>query len=258
MIKIKNIKTLSSISLDFLLVQFSIEDTEEDLSNYEFNIYRSNSPRSEFIKVANNIRTFEFKDYSANLSVYAPRHYYKVEAVNIITRETLQTEPYLALFNHTPDHVAFAVKEQYQMYLENILNNPDIYIFLRKRFGQKCHVCWDDIRLQSKSDSCVACYNTGYSGGYFAPIQIKYCAMSPEGSIQTSEDIFDAGERQSPRQIWINNYPLVYPGDIIMDNNNHRYRIVQVQQTSKSGFILRQILVIERLPLSDIAYKLFI
>jgi len=202
------------------------------------------------------VESFEFKDFAVNLQSMSPRYYYKIETVNTLTGQSTFTEPRMALLNTTPDNVALAVQEQYKIYLDGVIDNPFIFIFLRKRFGRKCPVCWDDIRLQSKSDNCKSCYNTGYAGGYSKPVMDKYCAMSPDGGMQMAEDLFDAGERQAPLQIWIGNHPIIHPGDVLADINNRRYRVTQVQQTSKSGFILRQILVIERIPFSDITYNL--
>jgi len=67
MVQIKKINIINTLSLDFLLIQFEIEDTEEDLNNYEFDIYRSNSPEGDFELISSNVESFEYKDYTVNL-----------------------------------------------------------------------------------------------------------------------------------------------------------------------------------------------
>ncbi len=256
MITIKSINVINNLSLDYLIVKFTCDDTTENLADYVFDIYRSQSPEGPFEIVAQDLSSFEYIDNTVNLYKTSVKYYYKVKVKNIVTLEEQFSDIIGQLLSHNPDNIANTVIHEYNVYLDNVVDNPEYIVLIKKRFGQKCNVCWDDVRMQPRTTDCLSCYGTGYTGGYLDPIRIKGSNISGEAGMQISVDTSDVGESKQPIQIWIKNYPIVQPGDIIIDNMNRRYEINQWKPTVKNGYILRQILTMYELPPSNVAYKI--
>ena len=62
MINIRNLKALSDMSLEYLVVNWEIDDTTESLRNYRYDIYRCIG--------ADNENEYEFLDKQINKSQY--------------------------------------------------------------------------------------------------------------------------------------------------------------------------------------------
>jgi hypothetical protein len=255
MITIKQINVINALSLDYLLVQFRVEDTVEDLSNYKFDILRSTSPSSGYEVIVSDLDKFEYIDTGVNLYKPSIRYYYKIKVKDLKEGREQLSDIFGEMRSCSPDNYAMAIITNYDIFLKNVAGNPPIKILIKKKFGQHCTNCWDDIRMQPRIDNCNVCFGTGYTGGYFDPIEVNYSSMTGEAGMEQILDLSDDGEGEQPIQIWILNYPIVSPGDIIVDRYNRRYNIQAVKPTSKNQYILRQVLTIYRLPASHIVYK---
>jgi hypothetical protein len=87
MLKLKDIDVLTDFKEDYLLVKFDFEPTRQAISNYSFNIYRSNLPDSDYELIEENINPFEYIDYTVNLSKSSAVYFYKIEIINKLTGE---------------------------------------------------------------------------------------------------------------------------------------------------------------------------
>jgi hypothetical protein len=63
MISINKIEVLDLFSTKFLQIRFTVNDTNEDLTIYKFNIYKSNSPTDGFSLIVPDIKNFSYFDY---------------------------------------------------------------------------------------------------------------------------------------------------------------------------------------------------
>lgn len=254
MIKVRELNILNNFSTSYLLIKFSIDSTDENIDDYRFDVLKSKTVSEEFRITECDVKTFQYYDHDVNLLKQTNQFLYKIRVTNLITGQSVDSEIARIEFRE-PDNTALAVMHQYNTYLKHVIRNPLIYIYQKKRFGQKCS-CWDDIRKQRKKDVCTECYNTSFVGGYYEGIKTEMSYLSTDSSLQQLISQTDVGEQASPIQIWIKNLPLVQPGDIIVDNLNRRYEVINWQPTVKNGYILRQILNLTKLPSSDIAYKI--
>lgn len=254
MIKVRELNILNNFSTSYLLIKFSIDSTDENIDDYRFDILKSKTVSEDFSVIAYDVKNFQKYDHEVNLLKQTNQFLYKIRVTNLITGQVEESEAAKIQFRE-PDSTALSIMHQYNIYLKNIIKNPPIHIFQKKRFGQKCN-CWDDIRKQRKREFCMECYNTGFIGGYYSGIKTEMSYLSTDSSLQQLISQSDIGEQASPIQIWIKNLPLVQPGDIIVDNLNRRYEVINWQPTVKNGYILRQILNLSKLPAADIAYKI--
>lgn len=249
------------MSLDSLIVQWETDDTVESLENYSYNIYRcaETDNDAEYTFIANipgNV--FEFKDDTAMQYKRKVCFYYKIVPINKNTLEEGLFVKCLSLYDRKKDNYANYMRYLNNVYL-NVIGNHKGYVLVRKKFGQKCSRCWDDIRRQHKQHNCPNCFGTGYEGGYHNPSDISFSYMSmPFGNFE-NVGIDGRGDNVQDVSIWTGNHPIISVGDIFVDENNNRFKITQVQRTIKNNeFILRQILNMQLLSTSDPVYNVII
>lgn len=261
MINIKDISILNQLSTDYLMVKFDIEDTDEPLTDYVFGVYRSLYPEDDttYEPIVDSLTDFQYQDTTVNLLRYDVNYYYKIRVTNTNTGESVLSSSYGHLYNIQPDPISAISLYESQKLLEMLDNDP-VYVLLRRRSGTRCPACWDSIRKQSNISNCQVCYGTGYSPGYSVPISTRISYMSPISPEQFVVSSDRVAVEESPINAWISNYPIVVPGDIIVDSKyNYRYLINGLQPIKRNyKFLLRQIVTMQKLPPSNIIYKLSI
>lgn len=254
MLNVNKVIVSNSFGMEKLIVSFYIDDTDENLDDYTFNVYRSETGTDDYQCIAQNVGYYYFEDYSVNLYNNNIKYFYKIEIVNQITGQRELSESFGFLEVNEPDMWGSAIEEIERAYLHYVIKNDTMLLLKKKRFGQVCR-CYDDIRYQT-DPKCLSCYGTKYVGGYenAVPIEVNY--QNPSQRTQIFE-VFDMdGEERSPIQLWTFNFPIVQPEDVLIDSKNNRYRVVSVTPTTKNNFILRQIISIQRIQTSDIVYKI--
>ena len=254
MINIDKITVSNSFGMGRLTVFFYLSDTEENLDDYTFNIYRSQTGLNDYECIAQNVGYYYYEDYTVNLYNNNIKYFYKVEALNQSTCERKLSDCFGFLEIEEPDVWGSAIEEIERMYLGCVIKNEPMLLLKKMRFGQLCR-CYDDIRCQT-NPKCPSCHGTKYIGGYEGGIPIEVNYQNPTQRSQVFE-LFDMdGETKSPIQLWTPNFPIVQAEDILVDSKNNRYRVTSVTPTTKNYFILRQIISIQRIQTSDIAYKI--
>lgn len=239
------------------LVRWDVADTLETMDDYAFNIYTSPSPTTEFSKV-NDVPVLGLSYMYRHPHIYdaSVKYYFRIEVLNIVTNEALLCDEVGAMYLTPADPVADTIIYQNEVLLKHVLGRPPVKLLIKRRSGTRCTSCWDPELMEVTKSSCVDCYSVGYAGGYLPPEDI-YISFTEPGFL-TKFDIADVRDtQQAVTQAWCSNYPLVLPGDIIVDEFNRRFIIIQVQPTTKSGQIyLRQLLQLQLLPPTDVVYKL--
>lgn len=252
LIKFKSVNATTDYGLDFVNITFSIEDTREDLSDYQFDLLRSNCESDDFYVVYSNIQDFECNDYAVNLLNPESRYLYKIRATHIPTEFSIESNDF-SYPEVDPDRYAFYLSEIYSMYLEAI-GNQKMYLLKRKRTGDRCE-CYDDVRGARLSDKCPICFGTGYAGGFYKPIEIMVNFLSTAGK-QEEVGLNGTFEATEPIQLWTQNYPLLQENDILVDSvTGERFTISHWRPSYKNGFLLRQTVQAEGIPESSRLYK---
>lgn len=254
MLTIKTISALGTFS-SFYLLSWTIDDTLEDVGDYTFGVYESSSPESEFIKVVDGLTNMSYQypnSYKYDSSVHK---YFKIACTHIDTGTTQLSTIFTSVFLTPRDNYAEMIIYQNNYFLENIIGRPDVKLLIKRRSGTRCPSCWDPDTFEVTKSGCQVCYSTGFKNGYYEPVQMQISFTEP-GFIN-KVDLYDIKDSQSNvTSAWASNYPLVLPGDVIIDSTNRRFRVLQAQPTTKDGNIyLRQILQLQMIPPTDIVYK---
>jgi len=255
MIKISNLQVTNRFSLDFLVIMFDILDTEEKLSDYRLDLYRSNGPEGPFEMAGHNLKTTSYKDYDVNLKNDDIEYYYKINVVRLRDGFSEFTET-VRYITSPVNNYTFFIKWNYDKYLDDIVDNGNFYLMKKIRSGQLCPYT-DEVRGACKNPRCTECYGTGYLYGYYAPIKIKISFQAPS---QENESVNRIGitNDDAPYQVWCGSYPIIAVGDILVGTNQlgGRYKVISVTQTTYQNLVVSQRVVMQTIAPTDIAYSI--
>lgn len=254
MLEVNKATASNRLGVDKIFIQFTIKDTTESLSNYKFTLLKSNFPDDNFTPIIDHIEEFECFDYDINLYNADIHYFYKIRITNLITGE--KRDSFVFGLNETlDDEYGFYLSELYSIYLDAAINNSPMILLKKKRTGEICG-CFDDIRNTSRASKCTNCFNAKYSGGYYNPVDIRVCFLNAPVENERMDHSGIVSD-DTPIQMWTGNYPIIQQGDILVDKvTGTRFIVTTSQQSLKNKTTLRQTLQIDRIPESDVIYKL--
>jgi hypothetical protein len=230
---------------------WEVNDTSQA---FEFFIDRSGSPEGPFetinpisIQHAYGYIDRTYNDESVNRQIY-----YKIRGVN--TKETIESKVE-KLDQEMLNYPGLMIAKQKRLLLERVVGTK-CNLFIRKTFGKKCEHCYDVARQKSISSYCTYCYGTTFEGGYFAPI-IIYLQLNPliranqKTDLQNTENLRIDGN-------WCSNFPILSPGDLLVEANAHDLRYVietPVLRTEQHNALVEQRFPMTQVHLSRIEMK---
>jgi hypothetical protein len=126
-------------------------------------------------------------------------------------------------------------------------------IYGRRTFGKKCAVCVDSVTGVQLTNNCTSCYGVGFARGYHNPMYAYVNIGADVKSITPGEQLITA---QNTVQGRMSVYPLVKPGDLLVEEEGTRWRVQNVSHTERLRAPVQQILSLFRVPEGDIEYQL--
>ena len=126
-------------------------------------------------------------------------------------------------------------------------------IFKKKRDGQHCPECWDEILKRVTKSNCTTCYGTGKLGGFYPPYE-AWMNFEPDPKVT---QVAEWGQRQSSQtDIQFTNYPLLSDGDVIVEmKNDRRWKVSNIRYPEKNRTTKLQIARVDAVNPSDIEYR---
>lgn len=134
------------------------------------------------------------------------------------------------------------------------LNGIPLIVVKRRRWGDRCPVCYDPITKQATHEHCPTCYGTSFVGGYWAPVAIR--GRREAAAVQTQM----TGHGDSDIKIAdfnVLDYPLIEYKDLIIDLvRNDRYEVQRVHETELKSVPVHQKVTASLLSRSSVEYSL--
>ena len=208
-----------------------------------FNVYRSVSSEGDFEKVNTSLIT-------SGLGYYLDRdspmklgltYYYKITCVGNDDEESSLDEADINYifseedkFTNAFTAVSYAQIGRIQQTL--VMQGQDGSFLFRIRYGPRCSQCWDDISKQSKTRNCPVCWGTGYMYGY-VKLDKKIIFKRDSHMFDNTEIGFKEGSNLTA---YVDNFPIVHPGDIVIDSRNNRFIVDKMYPTMIRNTILQQ------------------
>jgi len=225
---------------------------------FTFDIQRSQASysfreTSDFETIARNRAGISsYTDRDVNLQDWYRQYYYRVVATSINHPGTQFFSRVIALggAERYEDLIIREIRYRNDLLLRQFTGMP-CALFLKKSYGQRCHVCWDGIMDRCSDGKCESCYRTTYLGGYYLPV-FRYVNFQPAAT-PVAIDVHGKEQRVYTRAIFTHD-PILMPGDIVKNlTSGEVWDIAQTDPpTSKLGNVGHQNLVLYRLDHDDI------
>lgn len=246
---------VQAFSLEHLDVSWTLSDTREDLSGFGFIIERSESPEGPFTGVSGLLSPSRdsYRDDTVDLFDRWRIFYYRVRLRKPSgTAATDHISP-VGFRGNAPDHVALEIHRGIEKQLRTQIGAPTSILLRRRTFGQPCPQCFDTLRQRKTSGACTLCFGLEFTGGFFDPIPlfINYAPSAKAIRLAAFNEM-----TPSDTTAEMSGYPLMRPkSDILVTRTNRRWRVEDVRERARGGFIFRQILRLKEIPLRDVLYQ---
>ena len=253
MLRVVNIRVLS-LDSDYLDVLWEVEDTSEDIQDFQFEVLRSEGPGGPWDPV-----TPKFQDVYLYRDAEAPRlrsdHllYYKIRVTQVSSGDTRvypETANGVAQIAET-DLEGAEIANRFKLLLQEYTGRV-VWVFPIRTFGQRCD-CFDPNTDRKSRSQCLTCFDTGYVGGFHAPIQTR-AQFNPHGIKKRPGTIADYDPTNTSARF--SNYPLLKPRDIVVEAENKRWRVSTVRSTERLRAPIHQEVFLHLVPPTDIEYRL--
>ncbi|RLA42229.1 MAG: hypothetical protein DRQ64_00130 [Gammaproteobacteria bacterium] len=240
-----------SLDVDRHELSWCVVDTQEDVHDYLFEVLRSQSPEGPFEKLADSFEDrYFFIDSRAPVSdKFGVVHY----ILRVTHKSSGDTKDFGPVARAAPaDLTASYIRKAEYTLLTQVIGRQ-IWLFPRRRFGSRCPSCWDFTLSQKKRSNCLDCFDTGYLRGYMNPIELWMQIDPGTKNYQTQSQQKDQQSQVSARTTY---YPPISPGDVIVELENRRWRVVTVTTSQRLRAVVKQELTVREIQRTDIEFKL--
>jgi hypothetical protein len=242
---------LRSLDVDFQQLSWEIEDTHEDVLDYTFQILRGESSNGPFEAVAEPfVDRYVFFD-----RITYPWHpgrsvHYVVRVKNIVTEDIVDFGP--VNMQPDPDLIARELRRHMNLLFREFTGRR-CWIVPVRTFGQRC-TCWNSVLSKRTRSGCPLCYDTGFVRGYNYPIE-TFIQIEP-GSNQTEQNMNTGPTYQMNTTARVSNIGIVKPRDLVIEPENRRWRVTQINQTEQVRAPVHLELTLHEIPKSDVEYAI--
>jgi hypothetical protein len=244
-----------SFSLDWLEVSWEVENTTLDPHSFDWYIERSESPEGPWDPLADAFQDrYRFIDHRVNLLERWRSLYYRLKSVEKAdTSNVVYSSP--ATLGAEPDLIAKEI-QLLERTVWREFTGRKCWLYPVRTFGQYCPHCMDIGKggtFRKLRSNCHTCYDTKYARGYMNPIEL-YIQFDP--SPKSAQQLGTGETQQSNTTARMGNFPLVKPGDIIVESENRRWRVVQVASTERLRSKVHHELTLHELVKGDVEFQL--
>jgi hypothetical protein len=136
------------------------------------------------------------------------------------------------------------------------LNGIPLVVLKRRRWGDRCGVCYDPITKQATHEHCPTCYGTSFVGGYWAPVAIR--GRREAASVQAQMASHGDAEMKIA-DFNVLDYPLIEYKDLIIDLvRNDRYQVQRCHETELKSVPVHQKVTASLLARNSVEYSLLV
>jgi hypothetical protein len=151
---------------------------------------------------------------------------------------------------------------QHELTLKGVNVHPgygawDFALFKRSKFGTPCTFCTDPLTGERGIVArCSYCKGTGYLEGWSNPIIFRARWLTPVPKVTIIETHGPAEE--ITRQMWTAAYPMIEPGDIIVEKETGRaWRVRNVTASEPNRVVVSQSMTVTSIDKQKIEGTLF-
>lgn len=229
---------------------YTNQPTDEMILAYTFQVLRSESPAGPWDPLTKPFQDqYYFRDASPALLHKWRSLYYILRVTDQRTNEVKDFGPTAQL--PEPDLIALEIMRQEDVLFREFAGRK-CWLYPVKTFGPKC-ICYDRVKGKRTRSNCVTCYDTGYLGGYLAPIE---CYVQIDPSANANQKTPLGQQQMNNTAARLISFPPVSPDDILIEAENKRWKVVTVATTSRLRAVVHQEITIHEIPKGDVEYKI--
>jgi hypothetical protein len=240
-----------SLDVDRREFTWEINDSQEDVYDYTFQVLRSESPEGLFDPITD---TFEDRYIFVDSRVPSGDKYrqlwYKLRVVHKASGDVRDHGPVTQ--EAEPDLVAQFIRRSEMTLLTQVIGRL-CWLFKLRTFGARCPSCWDTVSHKRTRANCLSCYDTGFLRGYHNPIEVWIQIDPPAKTKQNLPQQIGQMVSTTARTSF---YPNINPGDLIVEAENKRWRITTVSTSERLRAPIKQEMQILQVANTDIEYRL--
>lgn len=227
--------------------------------NYTIRIQRSEGPEGPWKDVTEvNAETITYDDrdlpYRSLFTVVWYRLLVEDENGDVVFTSDPSTNKRKA------DRITAEVIRQYEIRLQGTNGHPGHYsrffaCFKRAVDGITCD-CVDDVSGDRVRDRCPLCLGTGYLEGWSNPITFRGRFLNGETRNTRISRLTESENLR--RQMWTAHYPLLEPGDVLVEKDNARHwKVLTINVSDPNGVVVSQRANMELMDRENIENELF-
>lgn len=243
-------------------ITWSIEPTDEPLIYSRFHVLRAESPNGPYVDVSGpvansftwldkvNLKS-KFNDISWRVRVDHLPTGISVTYPNGTPDESFILHPDLERAAITEDYgptfTALEVVRRNNLYLRRFTGRVIAFCPIRIQ-GRRCSLCFDNLKKRSNSSQCRECFGTTFEGGFYEPIHV-FIDVNPSPNVIQVATFGKLEVNQTA--MFMSNFPLAKPNDLIVERTNRRWRVIQVNTVTEKRYTVQQYLQVEEIEKSD-------
>lgn len=248
MIEVINI-TVRSLDLDYLDLEWEIKTTAENILKYSIEVLRSEASYGPFERLAGPfIDRYRFRDNIAPRRHEWRLFHYQIRVTDTTTQESKVFGPATALPRPPLDGIEIIRLET--LLLREFTGRPCLHLPIRT-FGQECKNCLDKVTGRRLIGNCMNCWGTGFLLGFHNPT-VVFAQIDPFPKAQQNAGV--TVQQQGMTTGRVSSFPYFKPRDLLIEEENRRWRVTQVSTTERLRAPIRQELQLTKITVGDIEY----
>lgn len=254
MLEVTNIR-IRSFDIGYLDIYWDIKPVFEDVLNYEFIVQKSDNEFGPYYDLTVPlVDRYHIRDNTVK-GQYSFYHkiYYRIKVRRRDDNSVEKVWPGTggAKLEAKPDLAALEMARLNNLRLKEF-SGRKIWIFPKKKAGQRCNICFDEVSQRRLRSGCSGCFDTGWVGGYYAPITTYGLIVTPDETV-THANFGDIQNENT--MLFLGNYPELSEGDLVIEGENIRWRVGStINKVKKARALVRQQAQVHRIPKGDIEY----
>ena len=237
------------------IIKWKIEPTSENLSLYVLDLYASEVENSEFVIITSGINLYTTQSYTYTIPSGLYYHGFRKWVYSGVVRNTSTNATRgtnVTTIDQQADKITQEIIRRKTLAFPHRYMGEPFYLLSHRTWGTSCANCWDETLQKRLIEKCPVCYDTAWSGGYYTPEAFQ--ATISVGDLR-DQLTFWGDWRQGDAEIRFPNYPSINLKDVIVDESNIRWNVVNISYVAKSGAIITQRAHLRRIPFDDIVYQ---
>jgi hypothetical protein len=247
-LEVKDLR-VRSMDLDFHEVTWALVNTSEDVLDFSFQLLRSESPEGPFDSLTEQFDDrYIFIDNTLEAADRWRKYYYKLR---ITQKNSGDTKDFGPVSKEADPDIVTQELRRHMVLLFREFAGRRCWVLPVRTFGQRCS-CWNNSLQKRTRSGCELCYDTSWVRGYMSPIE-TWLQIDPSAKSNQHTNVSKLQQVNTTARFGY--YPQVKPGDLIVEPENRRWKVVSVTATEKARAPIHQEVQLHEVPLLDIEFR---